>query len=90
MIETIKLVLTWSGLNKQVKELVKFCHECYMCKKAGKKKYGLLPPKNAESIRLNRVNIDLWGPKSVVNENGCTYNLHIMTIVDPVTDWFEQ
>ena len=28
MIKTIKLVFTWSGLNKQVKELVKTCHEC--------------------------------------------------------------
>ena len=26
MIETIKLVFTWSGLNKQVKDLVKLCH----------------------------------------------------------------
>ena len=28
MIEAIKLVFTWSGLNKQVKELVQTCHEC--------------------------------------------------------------
>ena len=50
MIETIKLVFTWSGLNKQVRQLVKTCHECQMYKKAGKKKYSLLPPKTAESI----------------------------------------
>ena len=90
MIETIKLVFTWSGLNKQVIELVKTCHECQLCKRAGKKKYGILPPKTAESIRWNRVNVDLWGPKSVVNTNGYTYELHVMTMVDPVTGWFEQ
>ena len=40
MIESInKLVFTWNELNKQPKELVKTCHECQMCKKAGKKKY---------------------------------------------------
>ena len=80
MIETIKLVFTWSGLNKQVKELVRTYHECHLCKQAGKKKYGLLPPKIAESIRWNRVNIDLWGPKSVVKVNGFTYELHLMTM----------
>ena len=90
MIETIKLVFTWSGLNKQVKQLVKTCHECQMYKKAGKKNYSLLPPKDAESIRWNRINVDLWGPKSVVNSNGFTYEIHVMTMVDPVTGWFEQ
>ena len=90
MIEIIKLVFTWSGLNKQAKNLVKTCHECQMCKKVGKKKYGLLPPKTAESMRWNRVNVDLWGLKSVVNVNGYTYKLHIITMVDPVTGWFEQ
>ena len=72
MIETIKLVFTWSRLHKQVQELVKTCHECQMCKKVGKKKYGLLQPKNAESLRWNRVNVDLWGLKLVVNVNGYT------------------
>jgi hypothetical protein len=59
MINTIKLVFTWDGLNTQVKKLVKNCPTCQMCKKAGKKKYGLLPPKNAESIRWSRINVDL-------------------------------
>ena len=58
--------------------------------KAGKKKYGLLPPKNAESMRWNRVNVDLWGPKLIVNVNGYTYEIHIMTMIDPGIGWFEQ
>ena len=41
-------------------------------------------------MRWNRVNVDLWGPKLVVNVNGYTYKLHIMTMVDSVTGWFEQ
>ena len=90
MIKIIKLVFTWSGLNTQVKELVRTCHECHLFKQASEKKYGLLPPKNAELIRWNRVNADLWGPKLVVNINGFTYKLHVMTMVDPVTGWFEQ
>ena len=51
MIESIKMVFTWSGLDKQAKELISTCHEYQMCKKAGKKKYGLLPPKTAETTR---------------------------------------
>ena len=61
-----------------------------MCKKASKKKYGLLPPKIAESIRWSRVNVDLWEPKLVVEVNSYTYEVHVMTTVDPVTGWFEQ
>ena len=41
-------------------------------------------------MRWNRVNVDLWGPKSIVNVNGYIYEIHIMTMVDPVTGWFEQ
>ena len=41
-------------------------------------------------MRWNRVNDDLWGPKSIANMNGYTYAIHIMTMVDPVTGWFEQ
>ena len=51
MVESIKLVFTWSGLNKQAKELVKTSHKCQICKKVGKKKYGLLSPNNVESMR---------------------------------------
>jgi hypothetical protein len=59
MINTIRLVFTWDGLNMQAKRLVKTCATCQMCKKAGKKKYGLLPPKDAKLIRWNQINLDL-------------------------------
>ena len=56
-----------------------------MYKKADKTKHGLLPPKNAKSMRWNRVNVDLLGPKLVMHVNGYTYELHTMAMVDPVT-----
>ena len=34
--------------------------------------------------------MDLWGPKTVRNKNGWDYQIHFMTIVDPVTGLFEQ
>ena len=35
-------------------------------------------------------NADLWGPKKVVNKNGYEHNIHIMTMIDPATGWFEH
>jgi len=35
------------------------------------------------------VNVDLWGPKTIKNVNGYDYQIHVMTMVDPVTGWPE-
>ena len=88
MESTIRLVYTWPGMRTQVKERCKNCHECQMSKKGGIKKYGLLQEKKGEVIKWSRVNVDLWGPKSVDNGE-YTYQVHVMTMVDPVTGWFE-
>ena len=40
--------------------------------------------------KWSRVNVDLWGPKTVQNKNGWNYQINVMTMVDPVTGWFEQ
>ena len=37
----------------------------------------------------NRVNLDCWGPKTVKHKDGYTYELRILTMIDPVTGWFE-
>ena len=37
----------------------------------------------------NRVNVDLWGPKTIHNKDGNTYKLHAMTMIDLTTGWFE-
>jgi hypothetical protein len=60
-----------------------------MSKKSGRKKYGRLPPKQAECLKWNRVNVDLWGPASIHNKDGTTYKIHVMTMIDPTTGWFE-
>ena len=54
------------------------------------KKYGLPSGKEGEITKCGRVNVDLWGPKTVKNKNGWNYQIHVMTMVDPVTGWFEQ
>ena len=90
MIKSIRLVFTWMGLIIQVWKFVKTCNKCQLCKQAGKKTYGHLPAKIAETIQWNLLNVDLWSPKSVRNVNGFTYELHVMTMIDPTTGWFEQ
>ena len=44
--------------------------------------------KEAEVTPWKRVNVDLIGPYEVKTPNK-TYSLRAMTMVDPVTSWFE-
>ena len=89
MFETMNNVFTWQGMQNHVSNYCKNCHECQLCKTTGKKKYGLLPEKEGELTRWSCVNVDLWGPKSIHNKNGYIYELHVMSMVDPVTGWVE-
>jgi hypothetical protein len=61
-----------------------------VCQRAKKqrKKYGHLPPKEAEAIPWKRVNVDCIGPYSVKTKKG-KYTLRAMTMIDPATGWFE-
>ena len=53
------------------------------------KKYGHLPPKEAEpSIPWNRVNVDLMGPFTVKIYDK-KQQLLALTMIDPTTGWFE-
>ena len=45
--------------------------------------------KLAETTKWRRVNVDFWGPKTVRNKNGYTYEIYVMSMVDPVTGWPE-
>merc|ERR1712102_158455 len=90
MEENIRCLYTWPGLRSSVKACCKVCDKCQRCKTTKKVKYGLLPEKKGEVTKWSRVNVDLWGPESVVSKNGFTYEIHLMTMVAPVTGWFEK
>ena len=79
----------WKNLKKDVHQHCKHCKTCQLFKTTRKTKYGLLPAKTAEVIKWSRVNVDLWGPKTVHNKNGKDYKIHVLTMIDPVTGWFE-
>ena len=85
---TLRQLYWWPTLHRDVKAFCKNCRVCQKCKKSSKK-YGKLPAKVAEQDIWNRVNLDLWGPKSIKNKDGRTYKMHLMTMIDPVSGWFE-
>ena len=89
MEQSIKAIYYWQGMRSDIIQLIKTCDVCQRCKRTNKNKYGLLPEKEGEIIKWSRVNVDLWGPKTVRNKNGYDYQIHVMTMVDPVTGWFE-
>jgi hypothetical protein len=56
--------------------------------KKERKKYGLLPPKIAESYLWIMVCVDLVGPFTIITP-AITYSLLALTMIDPATGWFE-
>lgn len=85
---TLKQLFYWKNMREDVRRHIKHCKQCQLCKK-GKRKYGELPPKEAEpAIPWNRVNVDLIGPLSVKTPSG-KHTLRALTMIDPATGWFE-
>jgi len=84
---TIRQTCTWPNLRSHVQTFCKTCRTCQLFKKQ-RKKYGHLPPKEAEELPWSRVNVDLIGPY-VVRTPTTTHTLRALTMIDPVTNWFE-
>ena len=63
--ESIRSIYTRKGLQNDVINHCKPCDICQRCKRTRKKKYGFLPEKKGEIAKWSRVNVDLWGPKTV-------------------------
>jgi hypothetical protein len=58
--------------------------------KKERKKYGLLPPKIAESDPWVMVCVDLVGPLPfMIRTPAKTHSLLALTMIDPATGWFE-
>ena len=89
---TIRQVYTWPHLREHVYEHCRTCDKCQLSKKQ-RKKYGHVPPKDAEVTPWKRVNIDLIGPYKIKSLNEPkdrkAKELRALTMIDPVTGWFE-
>ena len=84
---TISQHFCWIGLRNTVQRVCKACTVCRR-QKVRNKKYGLLPPKEAEVIPWHTLCIDLIGPYKIGKDEEET-TLHCMTMIDPATGWFE-
>ena len=74
----------------RMEKTIRSVRTCQLFKKSGQRKYGLLPAKNPETTKWRRVNVDLvWGLPTVKNKNGNDYKVHVMTMIDWATGWFE-
>ena len=94
---TISQHFYWKGLAKDVE---KFCKKCPICQttKVSKKKYGLLPAKEAEATPWYQLCVDLIGPYKIpikkyakskdIKKKYAT--IWCVTMIDPATSWFEM
>ena len=87
--ETIKQHMTWPGLREDVRKVIKTCDQCQRLKKS-QKKYGHVPPKEAEVNPWEILQVDLVGPYTIRRKGKKKpLHLHAVTMTDPATGWFE-
>eukprot|EP00978_Attheya_sp_CCMP212_P045378 scaffold343876_cov75-Attheya_sp.AAC.1 len=87
--ETIKQHFSFPHLKGLCESQVRKCDVCQRPKKQ-KKKYGHLPPKEAETQPWKVLCVDLIGPYTTVRRKGKPpLILQALTMIDPATSWFE-
>ena len=86
--ETIGQHLWWPKMRSHITNYVKICPLCQRNKRR-QKKYGLLPPKDAEAIPWDKLCIDLIGPYKIRRKGKKDLICRCVTMIDPATGWFE-
>jgi len=86
--ETISQHLWWPKMRDQITTAVKVCPICQRNKKQ-RKKYGHLPPKEAEAIPWDKLCVDTIGPYKIRRKGKPTITCTCVTMIDPATGWFE-
>ena len=76
-------------LRNAVSRYVAECDTCQKAKKAGRS-YGQLPVKQVVTKPWEILHVDLYGPKKIKRADGSMLEFKVMTMVDPVTGWFEM
>ena len=79
--------MTWPGLTQDVEHLCSICQVCQLTKNE-RKKYGLLPPKKAESDPWVMVCVDLVR-RFIIKTPSKIHSLLALSMIDPATEWFE-
>ena len=86
--ETIAQHLFWPKMRSQITGYVQTCPTCQRNKRKVKK-YGWLPPKEAESTPWDKMCIDLIGPYKIKRKGRKQLICRCVTMIDPATGWFE-
>jgi hypothetical protein len=86
--ETIGQHLWWPKMRSHITNYVQKCPLCQRNKRR-QKKYGLLPPKEAEAIPWDKLCVDLIGPYTIRRKGSNDLICRCVTMIDPATGWFE-
>src|SRR5687767_12483623 len=86
--ETISQHLWWPTMREQITAYVQACPTCQINKRK-QKKYGHLPPKEAEAVIWDKMCIDLIGPYKIRRKGQPDLVCKCVTMVDPASGWFE-
>ena len=86
--ESIGQHLWWPNMRTEITTHVSRCATCQLNKKQ-RKKYGLLPEKEAESEPWEKLCVDLIGPYTIKRKRKPDLHVKCVTMIDPATGWFE-
>ena len=86
--ESISQHLWWPKMREQITSYVQCCPVCQRSKRKHKK-YGILPPKEAEAIPWDKMCIDLIGPYKIRCKGQKDLECKCITMIDPAMGWFE-
>jgi transposase InsO family protein len=86
--ESIGQHLFWNKSRDQITNHVQQCPTCQMTKRKVKK-FGWLPPKEAETVPWDKLCIDLIGPYTIRRKGQADLICRCVTMIDPATGWFE-
>ena len=86
--ERIGQHLWWPKMRDQITSFVKACPVCQRSKRKHKK-YGTLPPKEAEATPWDKLCVDLIGPYKIRRKGKEDLVCKCVTMIDPATGWFE-
>src|SRR5687767_8530897 len=75
-------------MRDQITNYVQSCPSCQRNKRK-QKKYGHLPPKEAEALIWDKMCIDLIGPYKIRRKGQPDLVCKCATMIDPASGWFE-
>ena len=75
-------------MRHHIRAHVKQCDRCQLAKRK-RHRYGHLPPRKVDNVPWKTVCCNLIGPYTIKGKDGFALDFMCLTMVDPVTGWFE-